>query len=181
VSKKQLLIFFLIVATALQASAQSSDDLQKKHSVGVSWDYMGYNSTHSKNSDKKTFGTVGVKYSYHCNKWISVNGKAGWSHAWFGDDADPLHAYPKKDNAILLLAGCDVSWFQKGIIQLHSGVAGGVDVRVQKNDRGSYTTVGLAGQFDALGLKLDWDRIYVDMSAGWGSMGCVRLGVGFKL
>jgi len=175
-TRKLLLSVFLIVAMALQARAQE----QSNHSLGVSWGYLGFNSTHSKNSDKKTFGTIGLDYECRLNRWVSVKGEIGWGHAWFGADADPVHAYPKKDNAVLLLAGCDVYWFQKSIVQLHSGVAGGADIRVQKNDRGSYTTVGLAGQFDALGLKLGGRRAYVDMAAGWGSMGCIRIGTGIR-
>lgn len=160
----------------LQANAQSPT----KHSVGVSWDYLGFNSTYSKNSEKRSFGTIGFDYRYRFNEWIAAKGSIGWSHSWFGADADPAYAYPKKDNAILLLAGCDVNWLQKGMLQLYSGVAGGVDVRVQKNDRGSYTTMGLAGQFDAIGLELEWGRAFVDMSAGWGSLGCIRLGTGLR-
>lgn len=174
--QKILLSVFFFVAMAFNANAQPLP----KHSVGVSWSYFGFNSTFSKNSEKKTFGTIGINYEYRVNKWIAVNGNIGWSHSWFKVDANPTYAYPKKDNAILLLAGCDVNWFQKGILHLHSGVAGGVDIRVQKNDRGSYTTVALAGQFDVIGLKLDWKRAYIDLLAGWGSTGCIRLGGGFK-
>jgi len=174
-----------IVAMSVEASAQETATAQAQetahpHSLGASWSYMGFNSTHSKNSDKKTFGTVGIKYEYRINQWVAVNGNLGWSHSWFGADADPTNAYPKKDNAILALAGCDVTWLHKGIVQLHSGVAGGVDIRVQENDRGTYTTAQLAGQFDALGLRLDWSRAYLDLSAGWGSMGCIRIGTGIK-
>lgn len=151
-----------------------------KHSVGVSWSYWGFNSTYSKNSEKQTFGTFDVNYAYRFNRWIAVNGSAGWSHSWFAADANPANAYPKKDNSFLLLAGCDVCWFQKGVLQLHSGVAGGLDIRVQKNDRGSYSTTGLAWQFDAVGLRLNWERVFMDMAAGWGSRGCIRIGAGFN-
>jgi len=162
-------------------SSTATDQLKVEHSVGMSWGQLGFNSTHSKNSDKKTFGTIGLNYACRFNRWITLSGDIGWTHSWFSPDADPALAYPKKDNAILLLAGCNICWFQSGILQLQSGVAGGLDVRVQKNDRGSYKTVGLAGQFDALGAKLDWKRTYASLSVGWGSMGCVRLGVGIKL
>jgi len=174
--RKLLLSVICFVVVALQVNAQPL----MRRSIGVSWNYFGFNSTHSNNSEKQTFGTIGVNYGYCFNKWIEVNGSIGWSHSWFGPDANPAYAYPKKDNSILLLAGCDVNWFQKGLIQLYSGVAGGVDVRVQKNDRGSYTTMELAGQFDAVGMELDLGRAYIDMSLGWGSMGCVRLGAGIK-
>lgn len=153
---------------------------QEKHSVSASWNYFGFNSTYSKNSDKKTFGTIGITYGYRFNKLISVNGNVGWSHSWFKEGATPSYAYPKKDNAILILAGCNVDWFHKGMIHLHSGVAGGVDIRVQTNDRGSYSTVGLAGQLDAIGLTLDLNRLFIDLTSGWGSMGCIRFGVGYN-
>lgn len=165
-----------IVAMALQVQAQS----MTKHAVGISWNYFGFNSTYSKNSEKKTFGTFVIDYEYRFNKWIAINGNVGWSHSWFAPNANPATAYPKKDNAILILPGCDVYWFQKGIVQLHSGVAGGVDIRVQKNNRGSFTTVGLAGQFDAIGLKLNWSRAFIDFAAGWGSLGCIKVGAGLN-
>jgi len=173
---KILFSIFCILAMAAEANAQSLE----KHSVGASWSYYGFNSTYSKNSDKRTFGTFGLNYGYRFNKWISVNGNLGWSHSWLREGANTAYAYPLKDNAILILAGCDVSWFRKGLLQLHSGISGGVDIRVQKNYRGSYTTVAFAGQLDVIGLKLDWKHAYVDMSAGWGSMGCIRLGAGYK-
>lgn len=174
--RKILLSVICILAIVLQVQAQS----MAKHSVEISWNYFGFNSTYSKNSDKKTFGTIVLDYGYRFNKWIAINGKVGWTHSWFNADANPITAYPKKDNAILILAGCDVYWFQKDILQLHSGVAGGVDIRVQNNNRGSYTTLGLSAQIDAIGLKLNWSRAYIDFAVGWGSLGCIKLGAGIN-
>lgn len=182
--RRVLIILVFTVAMAFSASAQSGESNVRpnvEHSVAAGWNFMGFNSTYSKNSQKKTFGTIGVGYRCRFNKWISASGNIGYTHSWFIADADPAYAYPKYDNAIILLVGCNVHWFQKGLFQLYSGVMGGMDVRIQKNNRGSYSTFGFAGQFDAVGAEFAWKRFFASVSAGWGSMGCIRLGVGIKL
>ena len=173
-NSKLFLSLLLASAMALQVQAQTH------HSVGASWSFMGFNSTYSKNSEKQTFGTLGLQYEYRFSELIALNANLGWAHSWFGPDANPQYAYPLKDNAILVLAGCDVKWLRRGSLELHSGIAGGMDIRVQQNKRGTYTTMGLAGQFDAVGIRLNRNHAYLDLSTGWGSMGCIRLGAGYR-
>lgn len=150
------------------------------HSVMASWSYFGFNSTYSKNSDKSTFGTVCLKYEYAFNRFAAVNATVGYSHSWFREGADPALAYPKKDNSVMILAGCSSTWFSSGCISLGSAVSIGADTRIQKNDRGSYTTLGLAGQLDAIDARFTFGKAFLDASAGWGSLGCVRVGAGYR-
>ena len=150
------------------------------HSLMASWGYFGFNSTYSKNSDKLTFGTVALEYGYTFNRYVAVNATLGYSHSWFREGADPALAYPKSDNSIMVLAGCSVYWFRSGCVTLGSAVSGGVDTRIQKNDRGIYTTIGLAGQFDAIDARFNFGKAFLDASAGWGSLGCIRIGAGYR-
>ena len=176
VMRRIIIVLISIFCFVSGAAAQDASG----HSVTASWSYFGFNSTYSKNSDKATFGTACLKYEYAFNRFAAVNATVGYSHSWFREGADPSRAYPKNDNSVMALAGCSSTWFSRGCMSLGSAVSIGADTRIQKNDRGSYTTLGLAGQLDAIDARFTFGKAFLDASVGWGSLGCVRIGAGYR-
>lgn len=176
-----LFLLFSLAVVRMACAQQPIKEETGRHCLQASYGMLPVNSAFSNNAEKKDTGSFALTYLFHANEWVAFGADFAYSHAWFSAMADPELAYPKNDNSFVVAGHCDVLWFRRQFVRMYSGLALGVDVRVQESYRGRFVNPHSACHLTCCGVAADYKKAFGKFELGYGCLGCVRMAIGCKI
>lgn len=179
--KKMMMIAAMLVAS-LSMNAQD-DDL--KNEIGV---YYGFGAasdivstittTISKSfssSDQSGFwGPVGVEYYYHVTPGVAVGGMASIAGCKWGKDSECKTKY------YTVMPAVKFNWLRKDHFGMYSGLAAGVMVVSDSDNKDSESKAIFMGNVTALGAEFGGQKLRGFTELGFGERGMLTLGLRYK-
>ncbi len=127
-----------------------------------------------------------LSYTYRTSKHISFS--CNFSYATEGTKYngyyDDEYAFTSRDNVFLITPMVRLHWLNSRHLELYSALGCGVGYSYSKNYDGvpdeNRATCGISLQFTSLGIVGKFDRTFVFSEFGAGTLGCVRVGAGYR-
>lgn len=168
----------LALAVALLCSVPARAQVAKSLTVG--YGFMPMNASYNHYTSRHTVGAFALGGQVALNPWLRVGLEASFAPTSYdAASALSLEQHALKDNSLAALATVQVVWRNAERLRMYYGGGVGLEWRLQKSHRGTFSSLGVNYQLTLFGIEVG-QRLYGLCEVGYGCNGIVRLGGGVR-
>ena len=130
-------------------------------------------------SATRSTGSFTASYTHKAGQVLQIGGVLGYACAAQDVAFKSGSAYTHQAHSVALIARLDAVWLRRRWVEMYSGLGAGLDIVREKGQRGFHTSVHAAGQLTAVGIRAG-GAVYGYAEAGWGTLGALNVGLGYR-
>lgn len=156
---------------------------QEKHCFSLGYGFSIEMKPYLTNEFSNAVGPFVADYSYRVCPWLELGGLLAYTHVNMPENTakwNTVGTQVDRYNNFMVLGKLDFVWFGRPNVKMYSGIAGGLEWRMQSGKRGSYTSSYFASHITVFGISAG-KKMYGNLELGYGCLGMMRLGIGYKL